>query len=525
MDQPKPWLLFGALLSGTFIMIEAAAFQAPAMPSITRHFGIPVNQAALILLFYYLGATVFAPIMGRLADQIGRRRMVLIGMGVFAAAEFLASFSPTFAVFLGARFIQGLGVACVLPVVLSFANLLFTEDKRGTALGFMTFAMTMGAVTGGLLGGLLIDRFGWQSIYWVSGTLTLAGMGAIVAFVPDIRSKQPPKPFDLAGSLCLLFCVGTLLSVPTLAGNFGMGSPYTIAALVAGIVGVIVLWRIESKAEAPAVDLAILANRAFGLPAAIHLMHVLTFTGMVYTMAFFISGRAGGSASQVGFVNLFVYGSSLFMSPVAGWLADRLAPRSVISFALGMTVVGLYMFSTISADTPMWFIVCTVTLLGMMISLKTPAIMKLALSTVPAHKIGSGSGLLSMLRDLGTPTGTSFSLALFGASFAAQTKVTLETRARAIGLDESLWPALAQAAKSKGKDVVPELTQALQRLGQPLEALLRSANSEALSSTLPTVGSAMMTIAATAFLLCLFLPRGKVIPKKNGAVIAVGQAE
>ena len=109
-DARSAWAVYAALLFGTFITIEAAAFQAPALPSVTRHFGIPVNMAALVLILYSLALTVFAPIMGRLGDQHGRKKVITIGMLVFAVSEFAAAWAPNFAFFLGARFAYRVGL-------------------------------------------------------------------------------------------------------------------------------------------------------------------------------------------------------------------------------------------------------------------------------------------------------------------------------------------------------------------------------------------------------------------------------
>ena len=165
MDSRRVWTIYVALLFGTFITVEAAAFQAPALPSLTRHFGISINLAATILIMYSLGMTVFAPIMGRLGDQIGRKRVLLAGMLGFSISEVIAATALNFPVFLTARFLQGLGVACIVPAVYAYIGHLFPEHKRGMALGIFAMTMTLGAASGGLLGGLLIDHYGWPSIY------------------------------------------------------------------------------------------------------------------------------------------------------------------------------------------------------------------------------------------------------------------------------------------------------------------------------------------------------------------------
>lgn len=416
MDSRTAWKIYAALLFGTFVTIEAAAFQAPALPSLTRHFGIPINLAALVLMSYFVGLTVFAPIMGRLGDQRGRKPVLLAGLLVFALSEFAAAAAPTFHVFLAARFAQGLGVACILPGVFAYIGHLFPEQRRGMALGIFAMTMTLGAASGGLLGGLLIDRLGWPSVYWISGALALAGLVPVALLVPDIRSERSTAPFDLKGALYLFATIAALLSLPTWIGNFGLRSPYTAVIVVTGLLGLTLLWRNSQRVAAPVIDIAILRRPAFALPSAIYWLHLLSFSGVVYALAFFINGRPGGSAAQFGFVTLFLYGSSVLASPLAGRLVDRVAPRRVTTAALAGMLAGLAVLLTLRSDTPLSIVIATVCVLGLAMGCNTPAVMKLALGAVPPERLGAGTGLFSTLRDLGAPTGSSVSLAAFSAS-------------------------------------------------------------------------------------------------------------
>src|SRR5690348_15831422 len=122
MPPIKAWKIYSALLFSTFVTLEAAAFQLPAIPTIAAHFRMPVSLAALITLLYYLGVVVLSPIMGRLADHVGRKRMILSGLRIFAIAEFGAAIRPNRSIFLIARLFQGIGVACILPVTLAYVG-------------------------------------------------------------------------------------------------------------------------------------------------------------------------------------------------------------------------------------------------------------------------------------------------------------------------------------------------------------------------------------------------------------------
>lgn len=507
MQSRSPWGTYAALLFGTFVTIEAAAFQAPALPSVTRHFGIPVNLAALILLFYFIALTVFAPIMGRFGDQYGRRKLLVAGLMLFAASEFAAAWAPGFGFFLAARFAQGLGVACILPGVFAYVTHLFPDEKRGLALGILTFTMTFGAASGGLLGGLLIDRLGWPSVYWISGALALAGLLPVRLLVPEIRAAKAPAAFDYPGALLLFATIAALLSFPTWAASFGRGSPLTWGIVVIGVASLVLLWRHSRRSAAPVVDTSILARPAFALPSAIYWLHMLFFSGVVYSLAFFINNRPGGSAAQFGLVTLFLYGSGMLSAPFAGRLIDRFDPRTIAILALGGTLVGILLFLRIDADTPLWMVIAVVCLFGLTMGANTPTVMKLAFSAVPAERMGAGTGLFSMFRDLGSPTGSSFSLAVFGLSLAFQTRASVQRQLEAHGLDASLLDSLAGAAGSRSGDLPAAVRDELARAGVDAGELLRRAGVEGLDAALTNVGYLLAAMIAIALLLSLRLPR------------------
>lgn len=516
------WAVYAALLFGTFITIEAAAFQAPALPSVTRHFGIQVNMAALILILYALALTVFAPIMGRLGDQHGRRKVITIGMVVFAASEFAAAWAPNFWLFLGARFLQGLGAACILPGVFAHAVHLFPDNKRGLALGILTFTMTFGAASGGLLGGLLIDRLGWQSVYWISGALTLVGLIPVRLLVPEIAPAKTQAAFDYTGAMLLFALIASLLSLPTWATNFGKASVITWAIVIVGVGSLATLWRHSKSVQNPVIDLGILARRSFATPSAIYWLHMIFSSGIVYSLAFFINSRPGGTAAQFGFVTLFLYGSGLLSSPLAGKLVDRIEPRILCIVAMLASLAGTVLFLNINVDTPLWMVIIVACIMGLSIGCNTPAIMKLALGAVPARDMGAGSGLFSMFRDLGSPTGSSLSLAVFGASLAYATQDAIQRQTAALGLDAAALESLTRAANRRGAELPADIAGRLGEHGLSATTVLAEANIAGLNAALTNVGYMLFGLIVLALILSLRLARTHTATVTVEAPVRVG---
>src|SRR5690606_10485918 len=156
----------------------------------------------------------------------------------------------------------------------------------------------------------------------------------------------------------------------------------------------------------PVIEVGLLRAPAFVLPCCIYLLHLLCYGGAIYTLAFVIADRPGGSAAQVGIVSFSVYAASALGSPIAGKLVDIWDPRKVLLGAMALTLLGLLLFTRIGAETPLWTVVAIVVMLGLMTGAKTPAIMKIALGAIPEQRMGRGTGLMTMLRDLGAPAGS-----------------------------------------------------------------------------------------------------------------------
>lgn len=505
-QKANPWPLYILLLLSCFITIEASAFQAPAIPAIAREFGITAGLGALIMLTYYLAVVACSPIGGKLADIYGRKKVMLSGLCVFICAELLAAMTPGFEVLLVARFFQGLGVACILPVVLSFVAYLFPAEKRGMPLGVLVFAMSLGATTGSMIGGLLIDNFGWRSIYWISAGLAMAGMALLAVKAPETPCNHQHYRLDWAGTLLLLITVAALLSVPSWISQYGFTSMPALLALGAGALGFVALWHLEQRIENPVLDISILRRRSFFVPSLIYLLLLICYGGTIYALTFFIHDRPGGNASQVGLITMCAYTASMLAGLASGKLVDRFNEKQVILAVMILLGIGLFMYSQLTLQSSIWAIAAVVIVLGAAQGMKGPAITKLALNTVPADRLSMGSGMFSMMRDFGTPAGASIGLSLYGATLTRGTEDHLLERAANLGVDEQWFSALSQALSSKGKDVAPALQEHLHVLGTSFSELLGPAKLEGMATTLSQVGSSLYVVIVLAVLLVFALP-------------------
>lgn len=502
----SPWIAYLGLLFGSFTIIEALAFQIPVVPVLTKEFGITVASAAFIALCYYLTHIVGGPIFGNLADQYGRKRIVLIGGAIFAASEFMAALSVNYPMFLAARLIQGVGAGCIVSSGLAYAAYLFPPEKRGAAVGTFSAVGTVGAAVGGIVGGLVVSKLGWQYVYYINGTLALIGMILIYFTVPE-TPRMEKKPFDYLGSILLLFTVGTLLSVTTLVSNKGPGSPITLGVLALGIILAIVFWNVEKRSSHPCLELSLIKNAIFIVPLILYFFIQLCNTGAMVANSFYVNARPDGGPLVVGTVSMYTY----IAGACAGYLSGRLIDKIKIKYVLlaGITVffVGAIAFSRFNGSTPIWYITAAICTFTFGICMMMPACIKMALSIVPSNKLGSGSGTYTMIQYLGNPAGSSVGLAIFGSLSATSLATSLTASAQKAGVSPDMIPAVISAGKKAGKVVDPTLVDQLSKLGLKFQDLYAKSNVEGMVNALNSISYLIIGVTVAVFVAAIvFLP-------------------
>jgi multidrug resistance protein len=499
----NPWIAYLGFLFGSFTIIEALAFQIPVVPVVTKVFGISVATAAFIGLVYYLTHIVTGPVWGNLADQFGRKKIVLIGVAIFAVSEFLAAVSINFGMFLFARFVQGIGSGCVVSSGLAYAQYLFPPEKRGAAIGTFSAIGTVGAAVGGLVGGHVVNSLGWQYIYFINCAFALIGLIIISLTVPETKSLGK-KPFDYLGSILLLLTVGTLLSATTLMSNLGVASPATLGVLAAGIILFIIFWFYEKKNPHPFLELSLLKNKIFILPLIFYFIIQVCNTGAMMANSFYVNVKPGGGPVAVGTISMWSYITGALGGFISGKLIDRFKIKHILLVGITVFFLGVLAYSRFTPETPTWFISAAIGVFTAGICMMMPACIKMALSVVPGDKLGSGSGTYTMLQYMGNPAGNSIGLAIFSSLSSSAIAAELTTKAQAHGIGQEMMPAILEAGKNKGTVVAPALADYLSKLGLKFQTLYNEANVQAMVSALNNMAYIILGVTVIVFLLTLF---------------------
>lgn len=496
------WVQFIALIFGAFVSIEAMAFQAPA---ISEHFQLPTYLAGLILLTFYVASATLYPIVGRLADHFGRKKLLVIGMIIFTLSELLAAISSDFTIFLIARVFQGMAVGFVLPIAIAYIGVIFPPEKRGMASGIFTSVQAIAGMSGAAIAGFLILQYGWPIIYWVSAVLALLGLIVILLFVKESKGEKN-ESFDFIGLILIFVTSISLLSVSTIGKAYGFLSPITIITGIIGFVSIITLWIAENRIKSPLIELSLLKIRQFSMAVGINVLIVATFQLFIYSMNFFISTRPGGDASQTGLFYMFLYGAASIAGLVVGRLSDKFNPRTILIFIFFIPIIVMFIFSFIDATTSFKLIASLAVFLGFVSGSNTPILMKFALNETPSEKLAAGSGLFSFIRDFGVPLGSVSGIVLFSTIKDSVFQKTLLANANEAGIGNEYTNALLTAGKT-GTVSDPALTDQLSTVGLTFETLYNSATSAGLTSAIHLIAYVTLVLFAIILLLCFLIPK------------------
>src|SRR5687768_14352504 len=248
----RRWLALALLAAAQFVVILDASIVNVALPSIGADLNFSQENLSWVVNAYVLVFGGFLLLGGRLADLLGRRRLFMIGLIVFAVASLAGGLAQNEAQLIIARAVQGLGAALLSPAALSLVTTMFKEGaERNKALGVWGAVAGSGGAVGVLLGGVLTDALSWEWVLFVNVPIGIAAAVAAPYLLADTRDEDQHRSFDVAGAVSVTAGLSILVYALIDAESAGWGSGQTIGLLVAAVVLLGAFIAIELRAKAP----------------------------------------------------------------------------------------------------------------------------------------------------------------------------------------------------------------------------------------------------------------------------------
>jgi DHA2 family methylenomycin A resistance protein-like MFS transporter len=403
-----------AISLGYFMTILDVTIVNIALVDIKEHLSANVTGLQWIVDGYALVFASFLLTGGALGDRRGSRTIFLVGFAFFTLASTLCSLSPTLLVLQIARAFQGLGAALLVPNSLALLNTIYTDArKRAQAIGIWAAVASIGALSGPLLGGVLVSAFGWRSIFVINLPIGILG------FLLTSRCIAPSTPqggrsLDLPGQGASILALGMLTFALIEGNSLGIMSPPILAAYTGSLLFFLLLLLREKTTSHPMLPLELFQERTFSATNVVAVCQTFTFTGFIFVMSLFLQQVKHYSPSHTGLALLPSFGCALLATSLSGTLMPRIGAKRVMVIGLLLSALGCFGFVLVDTQTSYVLLASLLAVLGFGLASVLPAMTESAISHAPRAQSGIASGMLNVSRQVGGVLGVAILGTLVG---------------------------------------------------------------------------------------------------------------
>ncbi|GIU93778.1 MAG: MFS transporter [Gaiellaceae bacterium] len=415
-----------------FMVVLDNLVVSTAIPAIRVDLGTTLEQLEWTVNAYTLTFAVFLLTGAALGDRFGRKRMFMLGVGIFTGASWLAALAPSADWLVAARALQGLGGAIVTPLTLTLLSASVSRERRGAALGAWSAIAGLAVAMGPVVGGAVVSGISWQWIFWLNVPV---GLVLLPLATQLAESKGPDKALDLLGlglaSLGLLGIVWGLIH----GNGDGWTSPQIVGALAAGValLAGFVAW--ELRARAPMLPMRFFRERAFSAANGASLFMYFGMFGSIFLLTQFFQTAQGYSAFESGLRVLPWTAMPMLVAPIAGALSDRIGGRPLMATGLALQALGLAWIAAVTTPTVGYTsLVGPFVVSGIGMGMFFAPVANVVLSAVKPVEEGKASGANNAIREVGGVLGVAVLATIFareGGYATAQTFVD--------GLVPAMW--------------------------------------------------------------------------------------
>jgi EmrB/QacA subfamily drug resistance transporter len=384
-----------------------------ALPSMQHELDASTSGLQWTIDAYTLVLASLLMFSGSTGDRVGRKKVFMAGLIIFALGSLLCSLAPSLDALIAFRMVQAVGGSMLNPVAMSIITNTFTDpSERARAIGVWGAVVGISMAAGPLVGGLLVESVGWRSIFWVNLPVGLAALLLTLRFVPDTRAPKPRRP-DPVGQILVIALFGSLTYAIIEAPDSGFGTilPFALIA-VAALAG---LLRYEPRREEPLIDLRFFHSAPFSGATIIAISAFAALGGFLFLSTLYLQNVRGLTALHAGLWMLPMAVPMFLFAPLSGRLVGSRGPRLPLVIAGIAMTVSAVLFAAFDAETSDVTLFVGYMLFGVGFGFVNAPITNTAVSGMPRAQAGVAAAVASTSRQLGQTLG----VAVVGALLAS----------------------------------------------------------------------------------------------------------
>ncbi|MCS7460466.1 MFS transporter [Paenibacillus doosanensis] len=413
--QGKGWLLLGLSLGYFMVLLDTTVVNV-ALPAIRSDLGGGMTGLQWVVNAYTI---VFAGLllsMGALADKLGAKRVYAAGLAVFLAASAGCAAAPTLGVLIGMRGVLGIGGAALMSASLTLIGHTYPGPaERARALGIWAAVTGAAMAAGPVVGGLLVDSFGWRSMFLINVPIAVLSLILTMLLITETKRK-PEQGFDLAGQTTAIAAIAALSYALMEANDYGWSSPVIIGTVGFAAACIILFLYAQARGRSPLLPLKLFRSATVSAGMVAGLAINIGLSGVLFVVPMFLQQSRGLSAHTTGLV-LLALTIPLALNPmVTGRIVSRIGARLPMTLGFALTAAGTVLESRADAADGYGLICAGLLLIGFGVSFTIPSMMAAVMSSVSKDQTGTASGALNSSRQLGATVGVALAGSMLSSS-------------------------------------------------------------------------------------------------------------
>ncbi|MDD2234183.1 MAG: MDR family MFS transporter [Desulfitobacteriaceae bacterium] len=437
IDKKERSIIVSIILAGAFMGWITQSLLTCALPKIMTSLSISANKAQWLTTFYLMVLGVMIPLTAYLIDKFATRKIFIFCMAIFTFGSIIAAFSTNFTMLLTARILQAAGAGILMPLVQYVVLLLYPVEQRGTAMGMVGLVIGLAPALGSVISGLLVDSYGWNSIFYV---LSLSSILNLIIAVPFLRNVGETREVELDIQSVVLSTIGfgALLFGFSTQGSYGFFNIITIMQLAIGSLALIWFVVRQFKLEQPLLDLRVFKDSAFTVSVILVMVVNTALISASILIPIYIQIARGYSALVSGVFMVPGIAIMAVLNPYTGYLMDKYGPRLLSIVGLCLLTLGTFGFSSATETTALilFEIMFTIRLIGVAMALMP--LTTWGLNGLQKQYLSHGTAVHNTLRQVAGAIGSATIISIMTSTAQKASSVSAE-QAQIYGINKAFF--------------------------------------------------------------------------------------